>query len=152
MDHASVNTPVTETRAGHDASEQASDKRKFGRVKTEYLECIHAGKVYGTVVDLSSHGARMYRKGPMQLKDNAFAHFTLRWQDIEVPIQVQVAWLRKTGWRRFLYGLKFINLNDSQKTALAQLAQAASNSVFLASQNFEPQRHGPQSPSVFRSL
>ena len=147
-----MNIPVTESRAGHDEADLAADKRKSGRVKTEFLTCDHGGKVYGTVVDLSANGARMFRKGPMQLKDKAFANFTLRWEGVEVPVQIQVAWLRKVGWRRFLYGLKFINQNPSQKAAIAQLASNASASVHLASKSFEPQRHEEPPPSTFRPL
>lgn len=144
------NEPVTETQEVDRQGD--SDSRRCGRVSTEYLHVLHDNKLYGYVVDMSATGARVFRKGPFPLADGSFSNFTLQWRDVTVPVQVQVVWSRKVGFRKFLFGLKFVNLNDSQKTALTEMGHLARNSVHLASQEYEPERHGDAPPPHFRPL
>ncbi len=115
--------------------------RRFGRVRTQFLECHLGVGFYATVLDLSRTGMRLHRAGGAKFKAGDTTNWTLHWQEAKIPVQGKIAWIKRLGFRRHLLGIEFVNMNVNNRTAVAQLGSLAADSFVIASSKLQGGRH-----------
>jgi hypothetical protein len=92
--------------------------RRTGRVRVTLIRCT-----LGNVLDLSSTGMRTcFRGTPPEEGSQIQVHI----EGVVKPIEVwaTVVWVRKTGWRRYELGLKFMDVSQEAHTELTAIARA----------------------------
>lgn len=101
------------------------DQRRNGRITTQDLVCTHSFGTYGTVVDLSPSGMRIYREGFTRSRIGDEVRLTLRWGDLRLPVRAKVVWRENLSFLRNALGLSFIGLAEPEQEALTQICRAA---------------------------
>mgnify|MGYP001013570306 CR=1 FL=1 len=103
------------------------NKRRHGRVKCRDIRCT-----LGTVADLSASGLRVTARGPRRL--SAGDCFTMTIQTLDGPMlaPVEVAWIRRNGWRKHEIGIRFREVGPALARALAALARASANNEVIS--------------------
>lgn len=102
---------------------QAGDpnNRKAGRVRCQYVTCS-----LGEVSDLSSTGLRVLcKKNPGIAAGQAVCFRLNTLEGQELPVTVEVAWVRKAGWFRHELGMRFLDVSPELRMALLQLCRAS---------------------------
>ena len=122
-----------------DATQQ--NHRQKGRLPVEYLTCWHRKRVFGRAVDLSLSGTRIFRKGNLPFKDDEVFDITLGWNDTQLDLKAKIAWSRKVGFRRYLLGLEFVDLQPESTRVLQHLGRVSKVSLWIASAEFEKGRN-----------
>ena len=115
--------------------------RRFGRIRTQFLECHVGSSRFGTVLDLSRSGMRLHRAGGAKFKVGDTVSWNLHWQEADIPVQGEVAWMRRLGFRKHLMGIEFVNLNVNSRTAVTQLGRLAADSFVIASSKLQGGMH-----------
>lgn len=98
-----------------------SNNRKAGRVRCQYVTCS-----LGEVSDLSSTGLRVLcKKNPGIAAGQAVCFRLNTLEGQELPVTVEVAWVRKAGWFRHELGMRFLDVSPELRMALLQLCRAS---------------------------
>jgi hypothetical protein len=106
--------PLTEN-GGH-----STERRLAGRRRLEFLESS-----CGPVIDLSRRGARILAVRPYKGERTV----RLIWHEGCVELSVRVVWCQRIGFRRFLLGVEFLDLDDRTLSYLTRVATAHALSV-----------------------
>jgi len=97
------------------------DRRICGRLLTEQLETD-----VGRVVNLSASGMRVVTRH--SLKGRIGESIEVSLGETGAIVKGQIVWARRTGFRKHVAGIRFIELADADRSRLTRLAQ---NAVFL---------------------
>ncbi len=103
-----------------------SDRRRHGRIQTEAVTCS-----MGDVVDMSASGVKVRRKGRRAVQLGDSFTITLKYGQFALPVDVRVVRLQKIGFRRYIFGLEFLEVNEHIRAKLAQLACVAATQRIL---------------------
>lgn len=101
--------------------------RRHGRVKCRDVECT-----IGEVLDLSASGLRVRAKGALALRQGDVFSMTIQTLDGPMLAPVQVAWVRRTGFRTHEIGITFRESGPALVRALANLARASANNEVIS--------------------
>lgn len=105
--------------------EDDSNRRRNGRLLLQEIHCS-----LGLVLDLSSSGMRVQTDVKPDLKEGQAFGMVLQGLSGPVNVAATVAWIRKTGWRKFQLGIHFTDPQPDLRKAIAELARSvASNEV-----------------------
>jgi len=109
------------------------DQRRHGRLRCEQASCC-----IGQVQDLSASGMLVQHRGRMTIESGHELQVTISHEsgESDVTVRVRVVRVERTGFRKHLYGLEFVDLEDDQKQQLVSLARTASDQlVFRCKRN-----------------
>lgn len=106
---------------------QATNRRRHGR-----LRCDDTHSTLGQVRDLSGSGMRVVRQGRCLVDVGDEFAVMLRWDETSLPVRVEVVRVTKLGFRKFEYGLRFVDLNDEARGELTRIAKLARNELVIA--------------------
>ena len=98
-----------------------NNRRRHGRLRCEDLRCP-----LGTVMDLSASGMRVLHKGRLigQLGDR-FPTRLLTDADEELIVEAEIVRLEKVGFRKYSYGLTFVDMDGPTRAELTRLMHDA---------------------------
>ena len=107
--------------------DRAANQRRHGRVV-----CRDVGCTLGEVLDLSASGLRVRAKGRPIVE--AGDRFSLSIQTLDGPMlaPVQVAWVKRCGFRKHEIGITFGETGPALTQALAALARASANNEVIS--------------------
>lgn len=97
---------------------RADERRRHGRLRTEEVACS-----LGEVLDLSASGMKVLRKGRRAAQMGETFTVTLKYGGFALPVDVRVVRLEKIGFRRYIFGLQFEELNPEIQSKLTHLAR-----------------------------
>lgn len=106
---------------------QANNRRRCGR-----LRCSDTHSTLGDVLDLSGSGMRVVRQGRSFVDVGDEFAVLISWDEASLPVQVKVARVTKIGFRKFEYGLQFMDLSDESRRELTRIAKFACNELVIA--------------------
>jgi len=110
-----------------DSQDAPENHRRHGRIRTEELECC-----LGKVVDLSASGLRVDGRGRQMVDTGQALDLSLHYPDGEIRVRCRVAHVTRTGFRKHVIGLEFLDLTDQTRSAITRLAHSAYDTrVFL---------------------
>lgn len=115
--------PLTATDS--DETELDQNRRQSGRLQCPYLECYRGRQKLGEVVDLSSSGIRVFRKGWLPFRVDSEFRLRLRWHEDSVEVVGRVVRIKKLGWRKHDIGITFVEPSHEAREAITQLARGA---------------------------
>jgi c-di-GMP-binding flagellar brake protein YcgR len=119
--------PVNRNPLPAEANE--SNQRSAGRIKCTRLKCaIGSSKKY-QVIEISGTGLQVELRGGKKYAKHSAVGVTLFGGSSEVLVRAEVVWQRKTGFRKSQLGLRFDELNPSEKAAVARIAIASRDAV-----------------------
>lgn len=108
-----------------------TNHRKAGRVRCQYITCS-----LGEVRDLSSTGVRVLcKKNPGIAAGQAICFRMYTLEGKELPVTVEVAWVKKVGWFKRELGMKFLDVSPELRLALLQLCRASTYNESLNDPN-----------------
>lgn len=93
------------------------ERRKAGRVAVEQVECD-----IGTVIDLSASGARLHRPGRLKPDSNGLVSLAVSDGECGVMLEATIVREVKLGWRRWEYGLQFVDVGQDARRVLTLIA------------------------------
>ena len=102
------------------------ERRRHGRIRTEAVTCS-----VGRVVDMSASGIRVERKGRRAVSEGDAFTITLKHGDFAMPVDVRVVRVEKKGFRRYVFGLSFEEVNPQIQAKLTQLARIAAEQCMV---------------------
>jgi len=107
--------------------ERTINNRRHGRIRTEDLECC-----LGQVVDLSASGMRVAGRFRNVVKQGQTMRLVLQHPDGELAVECRVAHITRTGIRKQVIGMEFVDPSDQTRAAITRLAHCAHDTrVFL---------------------
>jgi len=109
------------------------EHRRHGRLRCEQTHCC-----IGQVVDLSASGMLIQQRGRLTIENGQEILVTVSHEsgESDVTVPVRVVRIERTGFRKHLYGLEFVDLDDDQQRQVAALARLASDQlVFRCTRN-----------------
>lgn len=89
------------------------DRRARGRVRQQGVTSN-----LGVVIDLSGGGVRILSTTGFEGKQNV----TISCDTDAVDVKAEVVWCRRVGFRRFLVGMKFVELDESGAKIVGRIA------------------------------
>ncbi|MEC9373653.1 MAG: PilZ domain-containing protein [Planctomycetota bacterium] len=92
------------------------ERRNSGRLGVEDLRCSA-----GQIIDLSATGARLRSK--KQWEEGQIRRVEIKGSGMVLLIAATCVWVRKEGWRRYVVGLRFDEVNQEQRAFLTQVAR-----------------------------
>lgn len=104
----------------------ADERRRSGRLRCDDLECC-----LGEVLDISATGMRVHRKGRQVVKVDEEFPLKLTYGGDTVVVHVKVVRTEKVGFRRYSYGLKFLNVDTQTAACLSRLSTIVAQRRFL---------------------
>ena len=113
--------------------EPVVENRRHGRLRCEETRCC-----IGTVLNLSASGMLVKYRGRLIVENGQELALTVRHDSHEsdVTVKAHVKRIERVGFRKYHYGLEFIDITDEQKKKLVDLARVASDQlVFHCSKN-----------------
>ncbi len=118
--------PTTHSVWKRPGDESSANKRRHGRVV-----CRDVGCTLGEVLDLSASGLRVRGKGRPAVCVGD--RFSLSIQTLDGPMlaPVQVAWVKRSGFRKHEIGITFGETGPALVRALAALARASANNEVI---------------------
>ena len=102
------------------------DRRQSGRLRCEGTRCTK-----GKVLDISLTGLYIERRGKPIPQDEYF-QLTVRYDRIEFTFPVRVIRVEKIRFRKYRYGLKFVELDEQQQRILREFSQLAADRMMIA--------------------
>lgn len=97
------------------------NRRKSGR-----LMCAGLFSSLGVVADLSAGGCRVQCTHWRSLPMGGTFHVTLEGDGMAVLLTARIVRKTRLGFRRYEYGLEFIDMTDQQRQMLAELSRITS--------------------------
>lgn len=110
-------------RAGQDSTEA----RRHGRLRPDLIECA-----FGKVLDISASGMRVQCKHDPH-KSPTFElgkvmPLTIDPMGLEkIEVSIEIIWTKHTGFRRWLIGMKFVDIDDQTRMKLTQMARGVAS-------------------------
>lgn len=101
------------------------NKRQGGRINVAGVLGLFGGSTFGTVINMSSSGILMMRPGKISHQVGDVFQMELRWGALEVYPEVNVAWVKHVGFRKWMIGLAFEDLSDEEAVVVKQMALRA---------------------------
>jgi DnaJ-domain-containing protein 1 len=96
----------------------SGERRRHRRHGTDTVTCE-----MGEVVELSRSGMRLITKGKPPLRVQQLVTVTLRFDGRLVKVQAQARWIKRSGLRKHVLGLAFVNVSDQIANALESVAR-----------------------------
>jgi hypothetical protein len=96
----------------------AKDLRRSGRLRVELLSCK-----LGHVLDMSATGMRVRRRGRQLVSKGDKVQVTLKSLLGQQTVKAEVMWIKKLGFLRYEFGLRFVDITPEESAALIQIAQ-----------------------------
>jgi hypothetical protein len=100
--------------------EARENRRKTGRMIAADATCS-----LGTVIDISSGGARVRRRGPSPVQVGDQFIIELEVAEAKFTLPVEVRRIVKVGWRTHDYGLRFGEIPEAARQQFSWLARMA---------------------------
>ena len=107
-------------------TDSSSDRRRHGR-----LRCESTRSCIGNVLDISASGMRVQRSGRPIMEVGDQFRITVH-PDAGEPVLTlpsRVVRIERTGFRKHVYGIEFVELNDEQKRRLSELARIVCDQI-----------------------
>lgn len=104
-------------KATYSKDEDGADRRRHHRVKGTGSLTSNLG----TVLDISASGLRVL--GKTAAEGQGRVELTASGQSIVIP--ARVVWSHKVGFRKYVMGLEFIDLDEKQANKVREMATAA---------------------------
>lgn len=118
-----------------DVSANLQNARRHGRVRTPGVPSS-----VGPLIDLSASGCRVECERRPGFREGDTFQITIKGPDGSFPLDVRVAWVRKTGWFKHQAGLEFLDVNGVARQQLATLARLA---MITESLNWNAEKRRP---------
>ncbi len=100
--------------------EKTSNQRSTGRVIAADAVCS-----LGTVMDISSGGMRVRRRGPAPVVEGDKFVVELNVAESRFAVPVEVKRIVKVGWRTYDYGLSFGEIPEEMRQRFSWIARMA---------------------------
>ena len=104
------------------AKRHANDQRRNGRLCVELLTCK-----LGQVLDISSSGIRVRRRGRQIVQRGDRVAVTLKSLLGAHTFKSEVMWIKKLGFLRYEFGLRFVEVTPEENKTLIEIAQISAD-------------------------
>lgn len=102
-----------------------NDQRRSGRLDVKGIDSASLGQSLGEILNLSTAGILILRRKKLQLGEYERLLVRLTYNDYEVEVYVRIAWSKRIGFRKHLFGLSFNELNERDQMILNKIAMQA---------------------------
>lgn len=102
-----------------------SDQRQSGRLDVKGIDSATLGQSLGEILNLSAAGILILRRKKLQLGEYERLLVRLSHNENEVEVYVRIAWSKRIGFRKHLFGLSFNDLNERDQMTLNRIALQA---------------------------
>ena len=95
------------------------ERRQKGRLRCGMLVCE-----LGQVVNMSASGLRIQSESNPKLKEGTRLTLTLKTQEQQVSVKVEILWSKHVSAGRYEIGAKFVDVSDALASTLGRLARS----------------------------
>lgn len=101
------------------------NKRTSGRLEVNGIQSTSKGSPFGEVINLSANGLLIMRRKRIRFEEHDRFSVQLTGNESELDVYVKIAWEKRIGFRKWLYGLSFSALIERDQMIIKKMAMQA---------------------------
>lgn len=101
------------------------DKRGSGRLDVDGINSVSKGTSFGEVINLSANGLLIMRRKRMKFAEYERFSVQLGADHLTLDVSIKVAWEKRIGFRKWLYGFSFCDMPDRDQMIIKKMAMQA---------------------------